>query len=185
MLDERDDPTVSDDNVVTPPLAAKPRKSAPKTTKKAKAKKKEKRNTHASRPRQTIRYWIEGIETGKFKGSDLVLAITKVEEHEKEKAAKARAKKLASTKPAKPTWLRKVLAPVETVTAVTVEPDAFAQPALSADVEVPERMPVAASVDSPVETLSHEERVARLVEGLRNQPEPESWRDHFIPGIRN
>lgn len=52
---------------------------------------KPKRNSHAARPRKSIRYWIEAIESGKLSGPDLALAIRQVEKHEAKKAKVERA----------------------------------------------------------------------------------------------
>lgn len=95
----------------TPEIAesAKPQsesKSKPgRKTKQKKSKKKPKRDSHACRPRSTISYWVEGIENGRFKGAELVLAIERVEAHEKDKERK----KLEKSKPIAGSALRSIL----------------------------------------------------------------------------
>jgi hypothetical protein len=74
-------------------------------SKQKKAKKDKKRDSHACRPRPTISYWIDGIENGRFKGAELVLAIERVEAHEKDK----KRKKLEKSKPNTGNILRTVL----------------------------------------------------------------------------
>lgn len=87
----------------TPAIAetAKPKSEPKSATGRTKAKstskikKVKKRESHGSRPRSTIRYWIEGIEQGRFRGPDLVLAIQRVEDFNRKKEAE----KLSRMKP--------------------------------------------------------------------------------------
>jgi hypothetical protein len=109
-------------------VESKPTSGRKKSKSETKAKKKKKSDSHAHRPKSSMTYWIKGIEAGKFKGAELVLAIERVEAYEKEKAQK----KLAKSGPNPGNRLRAILNRDPKATAPKVESQPVAKIAASA-----------------------------------------------------
>jgi hypothetical protein len=165
-----------------PQLESKPKPA--RKSKQKKANKKPKRDSHACRPRSTISYWIEGIENRRFKGAELVLAIERVEAHEKDKERK----KLEKSKPITGNVLRTILNRTPSATAPKVESQPVAQIAKDARLR-PVEPPAPEITETPAEqTLSFEdfmaeiskpsgktpaEEIAEIAARLRDVPAPE------------